>query len=185
VPLTREIGGAKGTRTPNPLLAKQVRYLLRHGPVVVICPSRRAFGPRPRVVHPALTPSCVCTVGAIRLAAPFHSVRGNRPDQVTIHVGRDRDHAWPSSLETTAISAPEASISEAAQCLRPWKLSGGSGLTRPFAERLEQPGHVGGIECPAVLHCEYVSIGMPRLSARLGVLELPQLPGRQRGDSEV
>jgi hypothetical protein len=25
-------GGAKGTRTPNPLLAKQVRYLLRHGP---------------------------------------------------------------------------------------------------------------------------------------------------------
>ena len=28
--LTR--GGAKGTRTPNPLLAKQVRYQLRHGP---------------------------------------------------------------------------------------------------------------------------------------------------------
>ena len=24
--------GAKGTRTPNPLLAKQVRYQLRHGP---------------------------------------------------------------------------------------------------------------------------------------------------------
>ncbi len=29
-PLT--CGGAKGTRTPNPLLAKQVRYQLRHGP---------------------------------------------------------------------------------------------------------------------------------------------------------
>ena len=28
--LTRS--GAKGTRTPNPLLAKQVRYQLRHGP---------------------------------------------------------------------------------------------------------------------------------------------------------
>ena len=27
-------GGAKGTRTPNPLLAKQVRYHLRHGPDV-------------------------------------------------------------------------------------------------------------------------------------------------------
>ena len=27
------ICGAKGTRTPNPLLAKQVRYQLRHGPV--------------------------------------------------------------------------------------------------------------------------------------------------------
>ena len=26
------VGGAKGTRTPNPLLAKQVRYQLRHGP---------------------------------------------------------------------------------------------------------------------------------------------------------
>jgi hypothetical protein len=32
VGLTR--GGAKGTRTPNPLLAKQVRCQLRHGPVV-------------------------------------------------------------------------------------------------------------------------------------------------------
>ena len=30
-PLT--CGGAKGTRTPNPLLAKQVRYQLRHGPL--------------------------------------------------------------------------------------------------------------------------------------------------------
>ena len=29
---TRNRGGAKGTRTPNPLLAKQVRYQLRHGP---------------------------------------------------------------------------------------------------------------------------------------------------------
>jgi hypothetical protein len=38
--LTR--GGAKGTRTPNPLLAKQVRYQLRHGPSVTICPSGRA-----------------------------------------------------------------------------------------------------------------------------------------------
>ena len=26
------MSGAKGTRTPNPLLAKQVRYQLRHGP---------------------------------------------------------------------------------------------------------------------------------------------------------
>ena len=26
-------GGGKGTRTPNPLLAKQVRYQLRHAPV--------------------------------------------------------------------------------------------------------------------------------------------------------
>ena len=26
-------GGGKGTRTPNPLLAKQVRYQLRHAPI--------------------------------------------------------------------------------------------------------------------------------------------------------
>ena len=37
-PLT--CGGAKGTRTPNPLLAKQVRYQLRHGPWVDQCRSR-------------------------------------------------------------------------------------------------------------------------------------------------
>jgi hypothetical protein len=77
VDLTR--GGAKGTRTPNPLLAKQVRYQLRHGPVVVICPSRRAFGPRLRVVHPAVTPSGVCTVCAIRLAAPFTASEATVP----------------------------------------------------------------------------------------------------------
>src|SRR6478752_3916040 len=33
-------GGAKGTRTPNPLLAKQVRYQLRHGPWVASHASR-------------------------------------------------------------------------------------------------------------------------------------------------
>ena len=64
-------GGAKGTRTPNPLLAKQVRYQLRHGPSVTIGPSRRDFGPRPRVVHQVLTLSGVCVVCAIRFAAPF------------------------------------------------------------------------------------------------------------------
>ena len=32
-------GGAKGTRTPNPLLAKQVRYQLRHGPVADLAGS--------------------------------------------------------------------------------------------------------------------------------------------------
>ena len=40
VGLTRGNSGAKGTRTPNPLLAKQVRYQLRHGPI-------RAGGPIP------------------------------------------------------------------------------------------------------------------------------------------
>ena len=29
------MGGGKGTRTPNPLLAKQVRYQLRHGPLEI------------------------------------------------------------------------------------------------------------------------------------------------------
>src|SRR4029079_1344956 len=47
----RPSSGAKGTRTPNPLLAKQVRYQLRHGPwVPTPRPARRsADGPRPRL----------------------------------------------------------------------------------------------------------------------------------------
>ncbi len=40
------VGGAKGTRTPNPLLAKQVRCQLRHSPVVL---GRFYGGPE----HPA------------------------------------------------------------------------------------------------------------------------------------
>ena len=35
-------GGAKGTRTPNPLLAKQVRYQLRHGPQQGLSPGSAA-----------------------------------------------------------------------------------------------------------------------------------------------
>src|SRR4051794_41980978 len=38
-------GGAKGTRTPNPLLAKQVRYQLRHGPRRVKPAEKGCSGP--------------------------------------------------------------------------------------------------------------------------------------------
>ena len=38
----RKRGGAKGTRTPNPLLAKQVRYQLRHGPEGCLTDGREA-----------------------------------------------------------------------------------------------------------------------------------------------
>lgn len=48
-PLT--CGGAKGTRTPNPLLAKQVRYQLRHGPSdTEPAPTREGEGGR----HPKI-----------------------------------------------------------------------------------------------------------------------------------
>jgi hypothetical protein len=53
-------------------------------------PSGRAFGPRPRVVHRTHTLKCVHCV-CDQVSGTIHSVRGNRPDQVTIHVGRDRD----------------------------------------------------------------------------------------------
>jgi hypothetical protein len=57
--LTRANSGAKGTRTPNPLLAKQVRYLLRHGPSA----SR---GPSPRVARPTpdSTPGHIASTNA-------------------------------------------------------------------------------------------------------------------------
>jgi hypothetical protein len=75
-------GGAKGTRTPNPLLAKQVRYLLRHGPwsSFALVGELLALVPGSvMVVHPALTPSGVCTVCAIRLAAPFTASEATVP----------------------------------------------------------------------------------------------------------
>ena len=46
-----DAGGAKGTRTPNPLLAKQVRYQLRHGPGRPAAPSPKAPGRRTIVRH--------------------------------------------------------------------------------------------------------------------------------------
>ena len=56
-------GGAKGTRTPNPLLAKQVRYQLRHGPRVLYALvggfSPSASG-RSSGAHTLLCVRCVC-----------------------------------------------------------------------------------------------------------------------------
>jgi hypothetical protein len=39
--------------------------------------------------------------------------------------------AWPMSLETTAISAPLASMSEAVQCRSPWNVNAGSSPPGP------------------------------------------------------
>jgi hypothetical protein len=76
VDLTRS--GAKGTRTPNPLLAKQVRYQLRHGPVSLfaLVGELLALVPGSFIVR---TPSSVCTVCAIRLAAPFTASEATVP----------------------------------------------------------------------------------------------------------
>ena len=67
-PLT--CGGAKGTRTPNPLLAKQVRYQLRHGPVNT---------------EPARTRRA----GGIRESSSARGVRGLRPEPVLGLLGLD------------------------------------------------------------------------------------------------
>ena len=66
--LTRGNSGAKGTRTPNPLLAKQVRYQLRHGPSAVI-PLMGGPATEDENPHQASAPH-VCTVCAVKLAAP-------------------------------------------------------------------------------------------------------------------
>src|SRR6478736_5938545 len=70
-PLT--CGGAKGTRTPNPLLAKQVRYQLRHGPEnTEPARTRRAGGIRDETRDSAL-----------------RGVRGLGPELVLGLLGRD------------------------------------------------------------------------------------------------
>jgi hypothetical protein len=71
VPLTRADSGAKGTRTPNPLLAKQVRYLLRHGPSVNYSP-RSEVVPRPRRnPHQASKSPDVRAIGLVAPSAAF------------------------------------------------------------------------------------------------------------------
>ena len=56
--------GGKGTRTPNPLLAKQMRYQLRHTPEMgshphteSVCSDHSAWAPWLRCRHPKNTPS--------------------------------------------------------------------------------------------------------------------------------
>jgi hypothetical protein len=51
------------------------------------------------------------------------------------------------------MSAPEASISDAARCHRPWRVSGGSSYRGgAFAEPLERPRYIARIEYSAVFH---------------------------------
>ena len=73
-PLT--CGGAKGTRTPNPLLAKQVRYQLRHGPQCgVERPSAARVGPH---VVGGLGPEVLLSPLVARLL--LHGDRADRRD---------------------------------------------------------------------------------------------------------
>ena len=61
----------EGTRTPNLLFTRQLRYRLRHASTTAICPSRRASSCSRGNPHQASTSCCVCIACAIRLAAPF------------------------------------------------------------------------------------------------------------------
>src|SRR5947209_1472600 len=90
------MGGAEGTRTPDPLLAKQVRYQLRHSPVAY-CYLR---SPSPQVTQRGgLLPEL--GVGLARL--PLTPRGGRRTEQAehhqqALHVGLDGLEPSTSSL---------------------------------------------------------------------------------------
>jgi hypothetical protein len=73
---------------------------------------------------------------AIRLAAPFTASDPTVPTRCPYTLLVIAIEACPRSLDTTAMSAWEAIISDAAQCRRPWKVSGVV-PQRPLAELLE------------------------------------------------
>ena len=75
-------------------------------------PWSEGFGPHPRVVHQVLTASGVCTVCAIRLAAPFTASDATVPIRCPYTSAVIAIEACPSSLLTTAMSAPEAILAE-------------------------------------------------------------------------
>jgi hypothetical protein len=149
--LTR--GGAKGTRTPNPLLAKQVRYQLRHGPVVTVGSSRRASCDRVCRPHQVSAPPCVCTVCPIRFAAPSTACWAMVPTRWPYTSLVIAMLACPMSLETTAISAPLATVPPRRWAYSPqhhveWLDVGSAGQLRPSlgsassaALRVLKPSH--------------------------------------------
>ena len=87
--LTRR--GAKGTRTPNPLLAKQVRYLLRHGPSVTIALVGDTLAARGENPHQASIPQIYCAECAIRLEAPSTAFCVMVPTQWRGDIASERD----------------------------------------------------------------------------------------------
>ena len=93
--------------------------------------------------------------------------------------------ACPSSLLITAMSAPEAISSDAVAVPQTVEGERRQFLTVAYTELLEEPGDVGRIEWPSVLHGEDVTLGLPCLLCRLSLLGLPQLPGQQGCDREV
>jgi hypothetical protein len=102
---------------------------------------------------------------------------------MSVNVSGDRNARSPSNLETIAISAPEASINDAAQWRRPWKRSGGRS-SLPAQER-KRAGDIGRIKPSAVLHREHVPPGAPRILGGFRLLSLPWLPAQQCAHSGI
>jgi hypothetical protein len=86
--LTSENSGANGTRTRNPLLAKQVRYQLRHGPSAVN-PLMGGPATEDENPHQASAPACVHRVCS-QAGGTVHSLLSDGTDYLARHVARDR-----------------------------------------------------------------------------------------------
>jgi hypothetical protein len=89
--LTR--GGANGTRTRNPLLAKQVRYQLRHGPSAVLSRCRITLPLRTKPASGVRPLMCVyreCT----QAGGTVHSLLSDGTEWAAIHIAPLPNEGW-------------------------------------------------------------------------------------------
>ena len=114
----------EGTRTPNLLFTRQLRYRLRHASKTAISPGRRPSRHEDEARirrHLLMWVHCVCNqVRGTVYGLPSDGPIRWRYMSAVIAMLACR------TLRTTAKSAPEVSISDAARCLRPWKVKRGS-----------------------------------------------------------
>ena len=69
-------------------------------------------------VHLVLCVHCVCN----QVGGTIHGLLGDGTDKMSVHVSSDRNACVAEQLAHHGDVIPEASISDAAQCRRPWKL---------------------------------------------------------------
>ena len=131
----------EGTRTPNLLFTRQLRYRLRHASktaislfgISLLLRTKPASG-----VHRLMCVHCVSN----QVRGTVHGLLSDGTDQGTVHISGDRDRGVTHQLRDPAMSAPEASISDTVCCPQPMEGERGSSPPGAFAELVKRPGDI-------------------------------------------
>jgi hypothetical protein len=121
-PVTRpNVGAGEGTRTPNLLFTRQLRYRLRHASMTDISPRWRCSSRRARSPHQAATSCWYVHSACDQVGGLVHGLLCDRTDPLLVGVGSDGECARPNISRYRSSGHPGGGRPrrQAARALRP------------------------------------------------------------------